>query len=388
MILHIDMDAFFAGIEQRDRPQLKGRPVIIASDSPRSVVATASYEARKFGIGSAMPVFMAKRKCRNLVIVRPDKNKYRAESEKIMTILRLFSPLVEQVSIDEAFMDISGCEKLFGNAEEIAASIKKTILKNLSLTCSIGAAPVKFLAKIASDMEKPDGMTIIKRKQMDKFIESLPVHKVPGIGKKAAQKMQLMQIHTLGDVRRHDPDILAGSLGKSLGHTLVQLSHGIDTSKVETSHERKSISSEKTLSRDVIDTETIKKILLDRAECVGTILRKNNLVCSSVFIKLKFSDFTQITRTRTLACPVCSSSAIFHEALDLYRKINLKKKIRLAGVGVSALKNRNCPVQMQLFHDDSHMNDRWESVDRAVDCIAEKFGTNIIKKASLDNLNI
>jgi DNA polymerase-4 len=382
------MDAFFAGIEQRDCPELKGRPVIIASDLPRSVVATASYEARKFGIGSAMPVFMAKRKCRNLIIVRPDKNKYRAESKKIMKILQRFSPLVEQVSIDEAFMDIHGSERLFGPPEKIAASIKKAIFEDLSLTCSIGAAPVKFLAKIASDIKKPDGITIITREQMTEFIESLPIQKVPGIGKKAVEKMQVMQIHKLGDVKYHDPDILAGSLGKSLGRRLVQLSHGIDNSKVKTSSDRKSISSEKTLSKDILDNGIIKKILLDRAEHVGATLRKNNLVCNNVFIKLKFSDFTQITRTRKLPYHVCSSSAIFHEAVALYNKIQMKKKIRLAGVGVSGLKDKNSPVQMQLFPDPGIGNDHWEPVDRAVDCIAEKFGPGIIKKANLDNLNI
>jgi len=386
MILHIDMDAFFAAVEQRDNPTLKNKPVIISGNSKRSVVATASYEARKFGIGSAMPVFQAKQKCDHLIIVPGNMKKYRADSKKIMEIMSHFSPLVEQVSIDEAYVDIEGCERLFGSPEDIARTIKKQIYNELSLTCSVGIAPLKFLSKIASDMNKPDGITIIKRSQVKDVVFSLPIQKVPGIGKNTMKIMKILQIKTLGDINKFSLPILTRKFGK-MGQKLLELSNGIDPSKVETNYTRKSISSETTLLKDIFDFETIKQMILDRSQIVGRELRKKNLVCENVVIKLKFSDFSQITRSKKLDTSICSSSAIFNEALSLYKKIQLKKRIRLVGVGVTALKDKNTPVQMQLIQDLDRQKKQWESVDSAVDSISEKFGTHIIKKASLNEIN-
>ena len=382
MILHIDMDAFFASIEQRDNPDLKNRPVIIAGNSKRGVVSTASYEARKFGIGSAMPVFKAKQLCDHLEIVPGNMKKYQAESKKIMEIISHFSPLLEQVSIDEAYLDITGCERLFGNYKDIALAIKKQIYSQLSLTCSIGMTPIKFLSKIASDMDKPDGLTIIEQPCVKDIIFSLPIQKVPGIGKNSMKNMQLLQIKTLGDIKKYSESILTKKFGK-IGKRLLELSSGIDKSKIETSYIRKSISSETTLPDDISDFQTIKKVLLDRSQIVGKTLRKKEFVCKNVFIKLKFSDFSQITRSSKLTSPICSSSAIFNKALILYQKIKLKKKIRLIGVGVTHLEDKNKPVQMLLIQDPENLNKQWESVDFAVDSISEKFGTSIINKASL-----
>jgi len=386
MILHIDMDAFFAAIEQRDNPALKNKPVIVSGNSKRSVVSTASYEARLFGICSAMPVFQAKQKCDHLVIVPGNIKKYRANSKKIMEIISHFSPLVEQVSIDEAYVDIKGCERLFGSPEDIARAIKKNIYDELSLTCSIGIAPIKFLSKIASDMNKPDGLTIIKQSQVKNFIFFLPIQKVPGIGKSAMKVMTMLQIKTLGDINKFTLPILTRKFGK-MGQRLLELSNGIDHSKVETNYTRKSISSETTLSKDIFDFETVKQVLLGRSQSVGRDLRKKNLVCENVFIKLKFSDFSQITRSKKLDVSIYSSFAIFNEALGLYKKIRLKKKIRLVGVGVTALKDKNAPVQLQLMQDLDRHKKQWESVDSAVDSISEKFGDNIVKKASLSKIN-
>jgi len=385
MILHIDMDAFFAAIEQRDNPALRGKPLIVSGNSERSVVATASYEAREFGIHSAMPVFQAKQKCDHLVMVPGNMKKYQAESKKIMKIVSHFSPLMEQVSIDEAYVDIRGCERLFGSPEDIGFAIKKKIREDLSLTCSVGIAPVKFLAKIASDMNKPDGLTYIKEHQVKNFIFTLPIGKVPGIGQSAMKKMAVLQIKTLGDVQKYSLSILTQKFG-SLGQRLIALSNGIDSSRVQTHYARKSISSETTLSTDIFDFETIKQLILDRSQTIGRELRKKNMACETVFIKLKFSDFSLLTRQKKLNTPICSSSAIFHEALALVKKILLKKKIRLVGVGVTALKDKNNPIQMQLIQDPNRPKAQWESVDTAVDSISEKFGTDIIKKASLNNL--
>lgn len=383
MILHIDMDAFFAAVEQRDNPALKNKPVIVAGNSKRSVVSTASYEARKFGIRSAMPVFEAKLKCSGLIIVPGNMKKYKTDSKKIMDILSRFSPLVEQVSIDEAFIDITGCERLFGSPGNMARTIKDQIWEELSLTSSIGIAPTKFLSKIASDMNKPDGLTVIPKSEALRFLAALPVKKVPGVGQSAMKQMDILKIQTLGDIKKYPVQILSQKFGK-MGPHLLELSNGIDVSKVETDHIRKSISSETTLAKDVSDFETIKEIILDRSETVGKDLRAKQLLCENVFIKLKFSDFSQVTRSRTLDSPICSSAAIFHEALALYRKIELKKKIRLVGVGLGALKDKDTPIQMQLIIEKKIPEKQWESVDKAVDSIMEKFGSNIIKKAALN----
>ena len=385
MILHIDMDAFFAAVEQRDRPGLRDKPVIVAGNTERSIVSTASYEARKYGIHSAMPVFMAKEKCSGLIIVYSDIAKYRDESRKIMNILSYFSPLVEQASIDEAYMDISGCERLLGSPETIALAIKERIYKELSLSASIGIAPMKFLSKIASDMEKPDGLFIIEKDEVAGFISSLPINKVPGVGKNAMKIMNTLNIKKLGDINNYSLQILSRKFGK-MGLHLLNLANGIDPSFVETGHVRKSISSETTLAKDTADRDIIQKILLDRSQRVGKDLRAKNLLCRNVFIKLKYSDFTQITRSKALGVYVSSSAAIFNEAMKLFKKIELKRKIRLAGVGVTALKGSNMPVQLTFPGEPEEweiLEKQWESVDKAVDSIMDKFGNCVIKKASL-----
>ncbi len=377
------MDAFFAAVEQRDNPALKNKPVIVAGNSKRSVVSTASYEARKFGIRSAMPVFEAKQKCTGLIIVPGNMKKYINDSKRIMDILSRFSPLLEQVSIDEAFLDMTGCERLFGSPEEMAHAIKNKIWAELSLTSSIGIAPTKFLSKIASDLNKPDGLTIITNSEAPDFLYALPIKKVPGVGQAAMKQMDILKIQKLGDIKKYPIQILIQKFGK-MGQRLLDLSSGIDVSKVETDHIRKSISSETTLGKDVSDFDTVKAIILERSETVGKDLRAEHLLCENVFIKLKFSDFSQVTRSKTLDFPICSSAAIFNEALALYRKIELKKKIRLIGVGVTSLKDKDTPIQMQLITEKRQPEKQWESVDKAVDSIMEKFGGNIIKKAALN----
>ena len=383
MILHIDMDAFFASVEQRDNPELKNRPVVICGSSPRAVVSTASYEARQFGIHSAMPLFQARQRCRDLVVVPVNMEKYARVSRQIMAVISRFSPLVEPVSIDEAYADVTGCRTLFGPPEAIAMQIKQQILTDLSLTCSIGIAPVKFLAKIASDMHKPDGLTHISKEQMPAVLKDLPIEKISGVGTRAMKQMGVLNIRTLGDVRRFDADFLSRKLGK-FGARLFQLSCGIDTSRVETRALRKSISSETTLAADTADFLEAKDILLAHARRVGRDLRKKDLVCQNVAIKITFSDFTRITRSRKIDAPVCSGEAIFHVALSLFEQVPLKKKIRLLGVGVSHLQSADTPVQMPLIPPAGHrIKKQWETVDRAVDQIYEKFGRDMVTPAVL-----
>ncbi len=388
MILHVDMDAFFASVEQRDNPELLGKPVIVAGHSGRSVVSAASYEARKFGIHSAMPVFQARQQCPHLIIQPGSREKYVRDSRKIMAILRQFSPLVEAVSIDEAFLDITGCEKLIGTPEQAAKKIKTEIVNQLALTCSVGAAPVRFLAKIASDMDKPDGLTIISPMAMAQVIDTLPISKVPGVGAQAMAQMKRLQIETLGDVKKVHPNLLKNKFG-SFGQRLFQLAKGIDPTPIEPERPRKSISGEVTLSRDISDPREVKSLLLAQAHRVGNELRTGNQRCRKVGIKLKFSDFSQITRSKTLETWISSSNAIFDQAVSLYDDLNITKKIRLVGVGVSEFQDRETPVQLSLFAGETPQNSRqWEDVDRAMDSVLAKFGPDVLNKANLKNHKI
>jgi len=388
MILHVDMDAFFASVEQRDNPDLMGKPVIVAGHSGRSVVSAASYEARKFGIHSAMPVFLARQKCPHLIIQPGSRQKYARDSKKIMEILRQFSPLVEPVSIDEAFLDITGCEKLIGTPEQAARKIKTEIFSRLALTCSVGGAPVRFLAKIASDMDKPDGLTMISPKTMARTIDTLPISKVPGVGTKAMAQMQGLHVKTLGDVKRFDLSLLKNKFG-SFGQRLFLLARGIDATPIEPERPRKSISGEVTLSRDISDPREVKALLLAQAHRVGRALRAGRQRCKKVSIKLKFADFSQITRGKTLGTWICSSNAIFDQAVSLYDDLNITKKIRLVGVGVSEFRDRKAPVQLSLFPAENQEDNRqWEVVDRAMDSVLAKFGPDALNKANLKHHNV
>ncbi|MEX1298111.1 MAG: DNA polymerase IV [Desulfotignum sp.] len=384
MILHIDMDAFFAAVEQRDNPELRYRPIVVCGNSPRAVVSTASYEARQFGIHSAMPLFQARQRCPHLVVVPGNREKYAAASRKIMDIISRFTPLMEPVSIDEAYADVTGCTALFGPAPVIAQKIKQTIVTDLALTCSIGIAPVKFLAKIASDMNKPDGLTHITREQMPEMIQNLPIQKIPGVGKQAMAQMTALNIRTLGDIRRFDITVLTRKFGK-FGYRLLQLSRGIDNDPIQTETVRKSISGETTLDTDISDAAAARNILLSQAGRVGRELRHKQLTCHNVFIKIKFSDFSQITRTRKLQRRTCSTEAIFHQAWDLFQQVSIRRPIRLLGVGVSHLQSRDVPVQLDLIALPEQDSVRqWESVDRAMDRIYEKFGRDMVTPAVLN----
>ena len=384
MILHIDMDAFFASVEQRDNPALRGKPVVVSGNSKRSVVSTASYEARRFGIHSAMPLFQAKERCRHLIVVPGSKTKYSQISRQIMAVLQHFSPLVEPVSIDEAYVDVSGCESLFGPPESIARQIKDAVFQETGLTCSIGIAPLKFLAKIASDMNKPNGMTLIREEEVPGFLDQLPIRKIPGVGKQAMHRMIELGIEVLGDVKQFSPSILDLKFGK-FGRRLHELSMGIDETPVDISSKRKSISSETTLSQDVSNPQIIENILLAHSQRVGRDLRKKEMVCRNVSIKIKFSDFSQITRSKKTDAWICASAAIHAEAIQLVRKVQIKKKIRLLGVGVSHLRHKDAPVQMELLAPrEDRARKQWENVDKTLDAISDKFGNQVVTLAALN----
>lgn len=382
MILHIDMDAFYASVEQHDNAQLRGKCIIVGGTSSRGVVSAASYEARQYGVHSAMPIFQAKRKCPHGIYIKPRMHRYKAVSKTIMAVLREFSPLVEQISIDEAFLDVTGCQPLYGTAVDIAEAIKKKIRGTVGLTCSIGVAPNKFLAKVASDMDKPDGMTVIMPEKVEAFIRTLPVHKVPGVGKKTETALKSLGIFTLGDVQRYSRERLLNKLGK-FGQRLWALSAGEDDRPVVPESAHKSASSECTLDRDTRDKALLKKYIISQSEEVAEELRKLQMRARTITLKLKDIDFKQITRSVTLPSPTQSSEKIFREAAKLLDGYDLNKKVRLIGVGASGLLPSTSPVQMDLFTAQSRKHRNWEKVDQTLDTIKKKFGKQSVRRATL-----
>jgi DNA polymerase-4 len=380
IILHIDMDAFFAAVEQMDDPALRGRCVIVGGPSPRGVVAAASYEARKYGIRSAMPIFQARQRCRELVIVPPRRSRYAELSRRIMEDLREFSPLVEPVSIDEAFVDITGCRRLYGNPLQTARRIKDRIQSRTGLTCSVGVAPNKFLAKIASDLEKPDGLTVIAPEQVTAFIAALPVEKVPGVGRCACETLRSLGIQTLGQIREIPEDLLVGKMGK-FAHRLTELARGRDPSAVIPHAETKSISTETTLPRDTQDRQILRRHLISQSQDVARDLRRKGVRARTVSLILKTADFRRHSRNRTLEPPVQSAESIFQTASDLLQNFPITQPVRLIGVGASGLQPDRIPIQVDLFPDSPQRRDaRWEKVERAMDAVADRFGKAAVKR--------
>jgi len=382
MILHVDMDAFFASVEVLDNPDLAGKCVIVGGASNRGVVSAASYEARRYGVHSAMPMYQARQKCPKGIFLRPRGQRYKELSRQVMAILAGFSPLVEPVSIDEAYVDISGCTILHGRPETIGRTIKEAVSGELGLTCTVGIAPLKFLAKIASDMDKPDGLTCIRAEAMQDFISRLPVEKVPGVGRRTREALERMGIATLGDVRRCPEDQLRRRLGKT-GGRLAELAAGIDPSGVRPTRTVKSVSSEETLSADTRDMQRLRAYLLKQAEDVGRQIRKKELWAKTVTLKLKHADFSQVTRQSGLPRSTQSSETVFKIACSLLENYTIRQPVRLIGVGVSDLAESSGPVQMGLFGDPDPSAGKWERVGNAVDAIADRFGTEALKKAGL-----
>jgi DNA polymerase-4 len=382
MILHIDMDAFYASVEQLDNPELKGRCIIVGGSTNRGVVSAASYEARRHGVHSAMPIFQARQRCPGAVFIRPRMHRYKEVSNKVMAVLRKYSPLLEQVSIDEAYMDISGCERLLGDPETIGRKIKAEIRQTLGLTCSVGIAPNRFLAKIASDSCKPDGLTIIPPSQVAQFVRALPVEKVPGVGQKTHRRLEKLGIRTLGDVNGFSEKALCDRLGK-YGRRLLELAAGIDTTPVQPDSPHKSVSSEQTFAADTDDLNRLSAILLQQAEEVSRQLRRQGVRARTITLKIKHSDFRQVTRSTTLAEPIRSSDTIFAESLRLLERYRLTRKIRLIGIGASNFADAATPKQLSLFDSGTTKKKEWEKVDETVDRITAKFGKEAVLRGTL-----
>ena len=337
-IIHVDMDAFYASVEQRDDPALRGKPVAVGGPAEsRGVVAAASYEARAFGVRSAMPMARALRLCPSLVVVRPDFARYRAVSQQVMAILRSCTPLVEPLSLDEAYLDVT--DNLWGEplASNVAKKLKALIREQLNLSASAGVAPNKFLAKIASGWKKPDGLTVIPPERIEEFLRELPVEALSGVGPVTAKKLRAIGIERLLDVRSADEERLRGAVG-SLAGWLKQLSRGEDPRQVEPDQRRKSLSDENTYEKDLTDPQQIRGEIERIARRTAEGLEKRKLRARTVTIKVRYADFTTVTRSHTAHAPTCDAAEIAARALALLDRTDAARRpVRLIGVGTHGL---------------------------------------------------
>ncbi len=381
-IMHIDMDAFFASVEQLDNPDLRGKPVGVGSLHKRAVLSAASYEARRFGVRSAMPVGQALKLCPELQVVTGRRHRYKEISHKVMEVLSNYSPVVEQASIDEAYIDITGTEKLFGSPRQIAESIKKDILASTGLTASVGIAPVKFLAKIASDLNKPNGISIIEPDQVQNFLKTLPVEKIPGVGKKALPKLRSFGIVYAADLRRYPREFWKERFGER-GPVLYDKGAGIDPTPVTEGGAMKSSSAENTFGEDVSDIHTLKTLLLKQSERIAADIRRNGLKGRTVTLKVKFPDFRQITRSRTLDSRTSHAGTIYKTGCKLLDEELPLGPVRLIGIGISNFEERSRQLSLLDDPEKPQENKKLEQLDKAIDQARNKFGSNILTRGRL-----
>jgi len=367
------MDAFYAAIEQLDRPELRGRPVIVGGDPEgRGVVSAASYEARRFGVKSAMPAAQAKRLCPQGVFLRPRFSRYLEVSRRIRRILRSYTPLVEPLSLDEAFLDLTGTERLFGPAEETAWEIKRRIFKETGLTCSVGVAPNKFLAKLASDLEKPDGFVVVHAGEEIDFLKDLPISRLWGVGERTARRLQDLGVSTIGQLQEVPLERLMNEFGK-FGRALYELARGIDPRPVVPERGARSIGQERTFPEDLTDRNILKKILFTLSEGVAQRLRAERLKGKTVQLKVRFADFTTITRATTLARPTDLTERIWEEVEQLFdERVQLQQGVRLLGVRVSGLVAEE---PLPLFPEE----ERSAELERVIDELRERFGEDALR---------
>jgi DNA polymerase-4 len=382
VIMHVDMDAFYAAVEVRENPSLAGKPLIIGHKGRRGVVSTCSYEARRFGVRSAMPSLVAMRLCPDAIWLHGRMQLYVDVSRRIRRIFDDETPLVEPLSIDEAFLDLTGVVSGLDGGASVGRRVKERIQREERLTASVGVAPTKFLAKLASDLEKPDGLVVFRLEEIPSRLWPLPVERLWGVGPKSAARLHALNLRTIEDVVRAGEERLAGSLGPSFAHHLVSLARGQDPRHVEPSREARSISEERTFGVDLHDTEEIETVLLDRSEGVARSLRGEGLAARTVHIKVRTGKFVTWTRSTTLPGPTALTEEIYLAARGLFRdRIRLGRQgVRLLGVGVSNL----VPAawgQMDLFPDPAL--ERARKAARAADILVEKYGDEAVRRARL-----
>ena len=379
MILHVDMDAFFASVEERENPQLRGQPVIVGgTPGARGVVAAANYEARKYGIHSAMPATQAARLCPHAVFVRSRMDLYVEVSRQIRLIFLRYTPLMEPLSLDEAFLDVSGSERLFGGAAEIAARIKQQIREELQLVASVGVARNKFLAKLAGALEKPDGLTVVADGQVLAFLDPLPVSKLWGVGDAARESLAAIGVSTIADLRAAPEQELHARFGKR-AQRLIELANGIDERAVVPDSRARSISHETTFSVDVADRALLRARLLELTEQVARRARNNNQNGRCVQIKLRYGDFRTVTRSRTLSQASATTDVLWQAASSLL-ETHLRREpgaLRLIGMGLTSFEDDACD-QPDLFGDAQVREG--QAIDQLSDDIAKRFGRNLVHR--------
>jgi len=377
VIAHADMDAFFAAVEQRDRPELRGLPVIVGGTGRRGVVCTASYEARPFGVHSAMPTAEARRLCLDAVYLKPDFARYQEVSDRVMEAFGRFSPSVEPLSLDEAFLDLTGTEGLFGPPAEAGRRLKRAVLEATGgLTVSVGIASTKFVAKVASDFRKPDGLTIVPPAEALAFLRPLQVSRLWGVGPKTAPRLEALGLRTIGDVESADEAFLVSQLG-SLGVHIHRLSHALDEREVEPDREAKSIGSEVTLEEDAVGVEEVRPHLRRAAAIVARRLREEKLLASGLRVKLKTFRFRLLTRQGPLSPPADSENDLYREACRLLSEFDLSVPMRLVGLAAFDLASPSRPVQNGLF--EGKERDTRRRLDRTLDALKERFGDRAIR---------
>lgn len=382
-ILHVDMDAFFAAVEQRDDPRLRGQPVLIGGRGPRSVVATASYEARAFGCRSAMPMSRALRLCPKAIVVPPRGAAYGEASRQVFELFREITPLVEPLSVDEAFLDVTASRRSLGPATRIAESLRCAIRETVELTASVGVAPNKFLAKLASERDKPDGLTVVRPEQVEDFLAGLPVRAMPGVGPKTQARLEAVGIRTTDDVRAWGPDRLLARLGE-FGQTLHDRAMGRDDRPVVPDHEAKSIGQECTFGEDVEDPAEVTGVLRAHAEEVATRLRRHGLLAGTIAVKIRFGDFQTITRSRRINPPTHRTDRLVEVAVALFEQWAHEgfEPVRLIGATAAGLAKPD--AQGLLFEDPEDV--KATRLDEAVDLIRDRFGRGAIQRGPRGSL--
>lgn len=389
-IFHVDMDAFYTSVEQRDRPELSGLPVVVgAPPDRRGVVAAASYEARGYGIHSAMPSREAFRRCPHAVFLPVSMTRYIEVSQRIHAIFERYTPWVQRLSIDEAFLDVTGSLHLFGTPLETAKLIKNDVRRETGLTASVGVGPNPFLAKLASDMQKPDGLTITPRdpEEIMLFLAPLPVERLWGVGKIVGSKLKKSGIRTIGDLQWTAPVRLARLVGQHTALHLQSLARGEDDREVHSEQDQeKSISREHTFAEDCADQDRLRHVLFDLVEDVAQQLRANGLYAACAVLKLRDADFSTITRQCSLTPPLCDNHSLRQTAEDLFNMHYLKTKIRLIGFGVSRLHDDIPKAQLTLF-DDQEDRRKKEKISQAVDRIRRCYGKDSIRRGDRSSNN-
>ena len=371
------MDAFYASVEQLDNPDLKGKPVIVGGTSKRGVVSAASYEARKFKIHSAMPIAQAMKLCPHGFFLPVRMRRYKEISDKVFSIFERFTPLIEPLSLDEAFLDVTASSKLFGSAEEIAVKVRQQVFQETGLTVSAGIASTKLVAKIASDMNKPDGLTIVPPGGESEFLAPLPIKRLWGVGRKTQESLVLLGVHTIGDIASLSEKLLEQKFGKH-GVSLRRKALGLDDRDVEIEHETKSVGHEFTFESDLIQIGAIRRELLELAGMVAKRLRRYQLQGKTITLKVKYYDFRQITRSSTISEHVADSKRIYDEVIKLLQKTEAgEKPLRLLGISVSGLKMKSSSNQQSLF-SGMQTTEKRKNINKALDAIQEKFGATAI----------